>query len=141
VECPGVAGGHLDDGAEDFGLAFGCPAWPGGPAVLGDHQGQVAQAGGSQYISAMCFEEGLDGRVQSGGRDRAEYVREEVEADVVEVGDELLSAGPGEIGEEGGVRAEQWRAVAADLQARVPTAPGLVLGGTDSGDERVGDPG
>ena len=56
----------------------------------------------------MRFEEGLDGPVQAGGRDRAEHVREEVEADVVEVGDELPAARPGEIGKEGAARAEQW---------------------------------
>jgi hypothetical protein len=71
VECPGVAGDHADDGAEDFGLAFGCPARPGGPAVLGDYQRQVAEASGSQDIAAMCFEEGLDDRVQTGGQDGA----------------------------------------------------------------------
>jgi hypothetical protein len=43
----------------------------------------------------MCFEEGLDDRLQAGGRDGAEDVREEVEADVIEVGDEPLAPPPG----------------------------------------------
>jgi hypothetical protein len=85
----------------------GWPARPGGPAVLGDHQREVAETRRSQPVAAMRFEQGLDGAVQAGRRDRAEHVREEVEADVVEVGDDLPAARPGEIGEEGAAQAEQ----------------------------------
>jgi len=107
VERPGVAGHHIDDRAQDLGLARGRPARPGGPAVLGDHQGQVAEAGRGQPAAAVCLEQRLDGRFQAGGRDRPEHVGEEVQADVVEVGDERPATCLGEFGEEAAARAEQ----------------------------------
>src|SRR5580704_2158077 len=52
VEGLGVAGDHVDDGGEDVGLAAGWPAGPSRPAVLGDYQGQVAEACRSQPVAS-----------------------------------------------------------------------------------------
>jgi hypothetical protein len=103
----GVAGYHVDDSAQDFGLAAGCPAWSGGPAVLGDHQREVTEAGRGQVVVAVGLQQTLNNGGQAAGRDGAEHVGEEVKADVVQVGDELLAARPGETGKKCAVRAEQ----------------------------------
>ena len=68
---------------------------------------KVAEPGGGQVFAAVGFQEALDDGVEAFGRDGAEHVGEEVEADVVQVGDEPLAARPGEVGEERDVRTKQ----------------------------------
>src|SRR5690242_14819240 len=95
VERPGVPGDHADDRAEHLGLAFRWPAGPGGPAALGHHQGQVTEGGGRQDVPAVRPEQVLNDVFHPVGGDGPEDVGKEVQADVVEVGDELLPAYPG----------------------------------------------
>ncbi len=107
AEFLSVAGDHVDDGAQDLGLALWRPARPRGPAVLGDHQGKVTEPRGGQVVAAVCLEEAFGEAGKAGGGDGAEDIGEEVQADVVQIADEPLAALAGEVGEEGASRAEQ----------------------------------
>jgi hypothetical protein len=69
----------------------------------------VAQPGRSQSLPAMLLKKRPNGAGQPARRNWPEDVGEEVEADVVEIGDETLAAGAGEIGKE--ARAWATRAV------------------------------
>lgn len=84
----------------------------------------MAEAGRSQDVPAVLAEQILHEVFQPAGGDRPEDVRKEVQANVVEIGDQPLAGRPGQVGEEASGRAEQRCAVAADLDVE-PTPFGL----------------
>jgi hypothetical protein len=51
---------HVDDGAEDLGLALGRSAWAGGPTVLGNQKREVPEAGSGQVVPPMPVDEAVD---------------------------------------------------------------------------------